>query len=116
MNLTRLRGACDPKPTCPTLYLTDQASFIVQGYIVTAPARPLPEDEGEVEVPVSMLWTSPAAPPDSPAVRLTDHGTAIVRGHLINDIDVLARLSLPEGEAAVEVQVSILPEVMSSAQ
>ncbi|WP_176611539.1 hypothetical protein [Actinomadura sp. WMMB 499] len=117
MHLTRLRGACDPKPTCPTLYLTDRGSFIVQGYIVaTAPSRPLPEREAEVEVPVSMLWTSPSASaPNTPAVRLTGHGTAIVRGVLVDDAEALARLSLPEGETAVEVPISLLPEVVPNA-
>ncbi|MFD0900075.1 hypothetical protein [Actinomadura sediminis] len=117
MHLTRLRGACDPKPTCPTLYLTDRGSFIVQGYIVASESSsPLPEREAEVEVPVTMLWTSPSATsPETPAVRLTGHGTAIVRGELVDDAEALALLALPAGETAVEVPISLLPEVVPNA-
>jgi hypothetical protein len=116
--MTRLRGACDPKPTCPTLYLTDRATVIVQGWVVTDTAvlsHP-PALEGEVEVPVSLLWVTPsAASPQSPVLRLTGRDTAIVRGHLIDDAQVLARLSLPDGETAIEAPISLLPEVVPSA-
>lgn len=120
MHMTRLRGACDPKPTCPTLYLTDRATFIVQGWIVTANAAPprlhTRQGEAEVEVPISLLWVTPSAvPPKSPALHLTGRGSAIVRGRIIDDAEVLDRLALPNGETAVEVPISLLPEVMPSA-
>ncbi len=120
MRLIRLRGACDPKPTCPTLYLTDRATLIVQGWIVPGSARTgLPSADGEtvVEVPVSLLWgTAAEVPPENQAFGLTGRDTAIVRGRIIGDPKVLARLSLPEGETAVEVPISLLPEVVPSAQ
>lgn len=117
MRMTRLRGACDPKPTCPTLYLTDRGTLIVQGWVVATPDLALSPGETVVEVPVSLLWAPPAAVPRlSPALRLTGRDTAIVRGHMIEDPEVLARLSLPDGETAVEVSISALSEVVRNAQ
>jgi hypothetical protein len=120
MRMTRLRSACDPKPTCPTLFLTDRGTLIVQGWIVTGPApADLPVSQGEavVEVPVSLLWVTPTdVPSENPAFRLTGRDTAIVRGRIIDDPEVLAHLSLPDGETAVEVALSLLPEVVTSAQ
>lgn len=120
MRLTRLRGACDPKPTCPTLFLTDRQTLIVQGWLVTGSATtalPARAEETVVEVPTSLLWTtSTPAYPGSSAVQLTGRDTALVRGRIIDDAEVLASLSLPEGETAVEVPISLLPEVVASAQ
>lgn len=117
MRMARLRGACDPKPTCPTLYLTDRGTAIVQGWIVPTTDLALSPGEAVVEVPVSLLWVPPTAVPRlSPALRLTERSTAIVRGQVIGDPEVLKDLSLPNGETAVEVSLSLLPEVVPSAQ
>jgi len=117
MKVTRLRGACDPKPTCPTLYLTDRETMIVQGWIVEDPDQFVSPGQAVVEVPVSLLWISPAAVPQVTSIlRLTGRDTAIVSGQTIDDPEVLALLSLPDGEAAVEVAISLLPEVVPSAQ
>lgn len=120
MNMIRLRGTCDPKPTCPTLYLTDRGTLIVQGWAVTGPAvmgLPVSRDEAMVEVPVSLLWVPPAeVPSESPAFRLTGRDTVIVRGRVVVDPEALARLSPPHGEMVVEVPTSLLPEVIASAQ
>jgi hypothetical protein len=121
MRLIRLRGQCDdpkcdPKPTCPTLYLTDHGTLIVQGWIVTEEPDPT-TTEALVEVPLSLLWVPPAdIPPESRAFELTGRGTAIVRGRRVTDSDVLDRLALPDGESAVEISMSLLPEVVPSAQ
>ncbi|GLZ09623.1 hypothetical protein Acsp03_70890 [Actinomadura sp. NBRC 104412] len=121
MRLIRLRGQCDdpkcdPKPTCPTLYLTDRATLIVQGWIVTEEPG-LTTAGALVEVPLSLLWESPTPlPPENQAFTLTGRGTAIVRGRRVTDTEVLDRLALPEGESAVEVSLSLLPEVVPSAR
>jgi hypothetical protein len=39
---------------------------------------------------------------------VTDRGTAVVQGYVIEDDDTLARLDLPVGEAAVEVPLALL--------
>lgn len=59
MRLTRLRGSCPDTQTCPTLYLTDRGTAVVQGYQVTD-AEALAEaglsvDEVLTEVPLSLL-------------------------------------------------------------
>lgn len=45
-----------------------------------------------------------------PTAYLTDRGTAVVQGYLVNDPDALAQLGLPAGETAVEVPVGLLVE------
>lgn len=45
-----------------------------------------------------------------PTLYATDRGTAIVQGYLVTDPEVLATLGLPEGEAAVEVPMSLLEQ------
>jgi hypothetical protein len=115
MRLTRLRGQCDPKPTCPTLYLTDQGSLIVQGWIVPGERGSL-IDEARVEVPLSLLWLPSADVPQSPAIELTGRDTAIVRGKPVTEPEALDQLTLPEGETAVEVSLSLLPGVVPSAR
>jgi hypothetical protein len=51
-------GGCDDG-TCPTLFLTDRGTYVVQGAIVTDPdaleAMNLPAHETAVEVPASLL-------------------------------------------------------------
>jgi hypothetical protein len=51
-------GGCDDG-TCPTLFLTDRGTYVVQGAIVTDPdaldAMNLPAHETAVEVPTELL-------------------------------------------------------------
>jgi hypothetical protein len=51
-------GGCDDG-TCPTLFLTDRGTYVVQGSIVTDPdaleAMNLPPHETAVEVPAALL-------------------------------------------------------------
>jgi hypothetical protein len=49
-----------------------------------------------------------------PTTYLTDRGTAIVQGYLVNDPDTMAELQLPPGETAVEVPVELLLEAARS--
>ena len=53
-----LAGACRDG-TCPTVYLTDRGSLVVQGYEVEG--EELPSGERRVEVPASLLIEAVAA-------------------------------------------------------
>ena len=57
MHLTKLAGCSGG--TCPTVYLTDRGTVVVQGERVTDPdalaTMRLPEHEAAVEVPLSLL-------------------------------------------------------------
>lgn len=59
MNLIRLAGDSCPGDNCPTTYLTDRGTAIVQGPKLldreALAAIGLPEHESAVEVPLSLL-------------------------------------------------------------
>lgn len=58
MKLTRIAGDCGEGRTCPTVYVSDQGTVVVQGYNLTeADLRKisLPDGESAVEIPLSLL-------------------------------------------------------------
>ncbi|MEU5851998.1 MULTISPECIES: hypothetical protein [Saccharopolyspora] len=64
------QGTTSHAGTCPTLYSTDQGTYVVQGYKVTDPEalaalreRGLPDHETAVEVPAALLDFVPKAAP-----------------------------------------------------
>ncbi|MCY9784139.1 hypothetical protein KIK06_09560 [Nocardiopsis sp. EMB25] len=63
MKVTRVRGACDPEPDCPTLYRTNHDTYLVQGYVVTDPQvlaeLNVPAGESVVEVPAKLVEGAP---------------------------------------------------------
>lgn len=62
MKIMRLAGTSCPDNDCPTTYLTDRGTAIIQGPTVldreALAAIGLPEHEGAVEVPLSLLRDS----------------------------------------------------------
>nr|WP_228078094.1 hypothetical protein [Streptomyces sp. MA3_2.13] len=54
MKLTRLVGECDDGE-CPTLYSTDRGTLAVQGDLLAHHGIRLPDGEGVVEIPISLL-------------------------------------------------------------
>jgi hypothetical protein len=98
----------------PTLYATDEYSFVVQGWLVTDPevvaAVALTDDETIVEVPPELMHHLGKAglPGDvtnlvPPIVHVTTEGTYIVKGRRVHDSDTLAQMHIPDNETCVEV-------------
>lgn len=50
-----------------------------------------------------------------PTAFLTDRGSAVIQGYVVDDPEALAQLGLPAGEAAVEVPVELLVEAAQRA-
>ena len=50
-----------------------------------------------------------------PTAYLTDQGTAVIQGYVVDDPAALAQLGLPAGETAVEVPVELLVEAARKA-
>ncbi|NEW38195.1 hypothetical protein GV794_18640 [Nocardia cyriacigeorgica] len=80
---------------CPTLYATDQDSYIVQGWTT--------DREGTVEIPHLLIGF--AEPRDYIGATLADtgRGTFTLSGRLVKEPDVLDQLTLAEDETAIEV-------------
>ena len=80
---------------CPTLYATDQDTYLVQGWETREPET--------VEIP--HLLTGFAVPDTFIGAALVDtgRGTFTVTGRPINDRETLGKLELAEYETAIEV-------------
>jgi hypothetical protein len=80
---------------CPTLYATDQGSFLVQGWVTGEPAT--------VEIPHLLLGF--AEPDTLVGATMTDtgRGTFTISGRPITDDETLAQLVLADDEMAIEV-------------
>lgn len=107
--VARLRGTCPDTNTCPTIHLSDRGTLVIQGYVIE-PVTPLRSGEAAVEIPASLLPELVAADvPDG--VHLTDRDTVVVAGRAVVDADAFAQLRLPEGEAAVEIDLAAVLEL-----
>jgi hypothetical protein len=105
MKLTMLRSTCANGRTCPTIYVTDRDTIIVQGYRVAAK-----DDQPALELVKMPYWLLPEAASWA-GVYATDDGMLIVSGAPLDQEAREALGPVPEGEHAVEVAGSSLVEV-----
>ncbi|MGH3854093.1 MAG: hypothetical protein ACRDR6_11475 [Pseudonocardiaceae bacterium] len=115
----RLLGKDSTPTNSPTLYATDQDSYVVQGWIVTERATlarlAVGEDETLVEVPAALLEYLAADGLDgqvvnmvSPIVAVTPGGHYIMQGRQVTDAEALSQMSIPEHETCVQVDKSAM--------
>lgn len=105
----------DSTPTnSPTLYATDQDSYLLQGWIVTDAAilarLTVPADETLVEVPAALLDHLALDGLDGevinvvpPIVGVTPGGNYIIQGKRVTDAEALSQMSIPAHETCVHV-------------
>ena len=98
----------------PTLYVTDRATYLVQGWKVTEPEIlaeiKVPEDETVVEV-YAHLMNHLAKDGKSgvvtcwipPIVHVREDGNLVIQGKRVTDSAVLSQMKIPSHEDAVEV-------------
>jgi hypothetical protein len=110
MRLILLRSTCEVGRTCPNINVTDRDTYVVQGYPVSDYAGLAP-GESVVEVPASLLPELAGHDSAHDAIRRTDRGIVMIRGRTLVDVESLRELSLPAGEAAVEISMSLLPKL-----
>ena len=110
----RFLGKNSTPTNSPTLYATDQDSYVVQGWIVTDAATlariTIPDDETVVEVPAALLdhlaldgLDGAVSNVMAPIVAVTAGGNYIVQGKRVNDTEALSQMSMPAHEACVQV-------------
>jgi hypothetical protein len=113
MRLTFLGKESQPNQS-PTLYASDQGSYVVQGWIVSDPAvlarLDIGDDETVVEVPPGLMahlskdgldgGVSRLVPP---IVAVLDNGNYVVQGKRVSDVEALGQMDLPDHETCVEV-------------
>ena len=140
MRITFLRVDSPTGRTCPTLYGTDRATFLVQGKkildgevrarfkvgagedVVEVPARLLREIADEIAFPVSggqgkTITLVRAIPEDaaSPSVSATSRCSFIVVGTRVTDPEALAAMDIPDDETAVEVPHDLIRGISADA-
>jgi hypothetical protein len=113
MKIVLVRGSCNNGRTCPNVNISDRGTFVVQGYVATA--DPLLEQEitpaeAVVEIPLSLM-PELAGAASRAGLYLTDRGTVLVQGTQVIDPEALVELDLPAGENAVEISMSMFPEL-----
>ncbi|MGH8904863.1 MAG: hypothetical protein ACRDYA_25065 [Egibacteraceae bacterium] len=118
MHLTFLGKESHPKQS-PTLFATDRDSYVVQGWIVTAPEIlamiMIPDDETVVEVPAALMahlakdgLSGDVVNRVLPIVHIAANGNYIIRGRRVTDPDTLAQTTIPDHETCVEVSRSAI--------
>lgn len=111
MSLTTIRAddRCDNGRTCPHIDRTDRLTLVVQGYVAApglAATLEVPAGWIAVEVPLRLL---PEAADPGTDLRLTGRGTVVLCGPPVSDLETLAELDIPPGEAAIEIPAAELP-------
>ena len=116
MRLTFLGKDSQPNQS-PTLYATDNDSYIVQGWTVADPAvlerLDLGDDEAVVEVSPGLLAHLSKDGVEGevqhfmpPIVGVLDSGNYIIQGKRVSDGDTLGQMDIPDYETCVEVAKS----------
>jgi hypothetical protein len=107
----------------PTLYATDQDSYVVQGWIVTnddvLAKLDLAENETVVEVYSRLLshlekdgLSGEVTTETYPIVHITEDGTYVLQGKHLADVDALAQMDIPSHETAIEIPRSVMAELV----
>lgn len=110
----RFLGKESTPSNSPTLYASDNDSFIVQGWVVTDPAvltdLTVSDAETVVEVPPKLLDFLALDGLDGdvvsvvpPIVRMLDGGNYIIQGTRVEDSEALSQMVIPDYETCVEV-------------
>lgn len=124
MRLTFLGKESVPDQS-PTLYATDQESYVVQGWIVTDPqvlARiTVSDNETVVEVPAKLMahlakdgLAGEVMNLIPPIVHVTQNGNYIVPVRKVTDNGVLGQMNIPDHETCVEVSRSAVATLVGS--
>ena len=107
----------------PTLYATDRATYLVQGWKVldseTLAKLEVPEDEAVVEVYARLMshltkdgksgvitcWIPPI-------VHVRDNGNLVIQGRRLADSELRAQMNIPDHEDVVEVDTATVEAIL----
>src|SRR6185437_8568337 len=107
----------------PTLYATDRATYLVQGWKVAdseiLAKLEVPEDEAVVEVYARLMshltkdgksgvitcWIPPI-------VHVRDNGNLVIQGRRLADSELRAQMNIPDHEDVVEVDTATVEAIL----
>lgn len=105
----------DSTPTnSPTLYATDQDSYVVQGWIITDAATlarlTIPKGQTVIEIPPTLLThlaldglTGVVTTIAPPIVGVSDSGNYLLQGIHVTDTETLSQMKIPTHETCVHI-------------
>lgn len=108
----------------PTLYASDQDSYVVQGWRIYAQdllmQLDVPEGQTAVEVPTELfehltkdgLTSGEIKKFEAPIMLVTEQGTCIVQGPMMRDAEALSQMRLPDYEDCIEVPKSSITALL----
>ncbi|MFF5264591.1 hypothetical protein ACFY4C_37185 [Actinomadura viridis] len=94
MRVELIRGDCDDKSICPSLWRTGRGTTALQGWDTKRPDT--------VEVPAKLLDGVPGITGET-----TERGTVLMRGERVTGAEALPLRDIPSGESAVELPITI---------
>lgn len=115
----RLLGKDSTPTNSPTLYATDQDSYVVQGWTVTDKATlaqlAVPDDETLAEIPPTLLeylsldsLAGQVINIVPPIVAVTPTGHYIIQGKQVTETEALSQMTIPDHETCVHVDKSAM--------
>jgi hypothetical protein len=108
----------------PTLYASDQDSYVVQGWKVYAQdllmQLDVPEGHTVVEVPTELFEhltkdgqaSGKIESFNAPIMLVTEQGTCLVQGPEMRDVEALSQMRLPDYEDCIEVPKSSITALL----
>jgi hypothetical protein len=108
----------------PTLYASDQDSYVVQGWKVYAQdllmQLDVPEGHTVVEVPTELFEhltkdgqaSGEIESFNAPIMLVTEQGTCLVQGPEMRDVEALSQMRLPDYEDCIEVPKSSITDLL----
>jgi hypothetical protein len=111
----------------PTLYATDRATYLMQGWKVTdaeiLAKLNVPEDETIVEIYARLMnhltkdgKSGVIACWISPIVHVRDNGNLFIQGKRLADSELLTQMSIPDHEDVVEVDQAAVEALLGEGQ
>ncbi|MFH0521826.1 hypothetical protein ACHBTE_32190 [Streptomyces sp. M41] len=108
----------------PTLYASDQDSYVVQGWKIYAQdllmRLDVPEGQTAIEVPTELfehltkdgLTSGEIKRFEAPILLVTEQGTCVVQGPMMRDDEALSQMRLPDYEDCIEVPKSSITALL----
>ncbi|WP_416974450.1 hypothetical protein [Streptomyces sp. 4F14] len=108
----------------PTLYASDQDSYVIQGWKIYSNELlmqlDLPEGETAIEVPTELfehlmkdgLQSGLVKKFTAPIMIVTEQGTCVLQGPEMNDPEALSQMHMPDYETCIEVPKSSITALL----
>ncbi|MRH90647.1 hypothetical protein GFY24_24935 [Nocardia sp. SYP-A9097] len=92
----------------PTLYLSDRGTYVCQGWKTDTP--------GQIEIPHRLLEFLKPGTCLGTLLEDTGHGTFVLSGAPVTDLEALAQMATPDHEMSIEVPLGqeIRPDAVAS--